>query len=492
MPAARYWRLVAIEAHGGADLELSALHLYDAAGRADSTSTLTSTIAPTAGALAALQDEDLASTCRFAAAAVRASGFAIVWDFGAGNTADVIGPRLAGPALATFLASCTLQCSDDGLLWQLVADFARFDWPGAAAYTNAPTALDDPHWNKVSLLLHMDGADGSTAFTDSSGAPIAAVAMGNAKISSAKSAFGGASGFFDGSANTRLDVSSSALSFASGDDFCIEGWMFPSAITTYAYLCGSRTGFENVQLCRVESANGQVISALSAGDVLVSAAVPRNAWGHFALVRASGTLSFYYNGVLQASKASATAFAVTAIGAGLGIPGSQYIDDLRITKGAARYTTNFTPPTAPFPGAHSAGGPVFLPPLLRAPTPERARIAASAPVPPHSTLSAPRLLTARDMEFAGSGTASATGTIYGSTAIKGSPNSPVRAKVSLLRARDLLLVQQTWSDPATGAYAFHGLDPAEKYTTLAEYPTGDYRAVAADQLTPDIEEARAP
>ena len=124
--------------------------------------------------------------------------------------------------------------------------------------------------------------------------------------------------------------------------------------------------------------------------------------------------------------------------------------------------------------------------------PERARIAASAPVPPHSTLSAPRLLTARNVEFAGSGAASATGTIYGSTAIKGTPNAPVRAKVSLLRARDLLLVRQTWSDPTTGAYAFHGLDPAEKYTTLAEYPTGDRRAVAADQLTPAIEEARAP
>ena len=62
MPAARYWRLVAIEAHGSADLEMSALHLYDAAGRADATATLTSTIAPTVGTLAALQDEAKSGT----------------------------------------------------------------------------------------------------------------------------------------------------------------------------------------------------------------------------------------------------------------------------------------------------------------------------------------------------------------------------------------------------------------------------------------------
>lgn len=489
MPAARYWRLVAIEAHGGADLELSALHLYDAAGRADATATLTSTIAPTAGQLSALQDEDLASTCRFAAAAVRASGFALVWDLGAGNSADILGPRLAGPALDTFLASCTLQRSDDGLLWQWAGAFGRFDWPGAGIYTNAPAADVDPHFDKVSLLLRMDGVDGSTTFTDSSGAPIAAVAMGNAKISTAKSVFGGASGFFDGSANTLLDVSSPALSFASGDGFCIEGWMFPSAITAYAYLCGSRTESENVQLCRVES--GQVISALSGGDVLVSAAVPRSAWGHFALVRASGTLSFYYNGVLQASKASATAFAVTAIGAGYAIPGSQYIDDLRITKGVARYTANFTPPTAPFPSAlGGAGGPVFLPPLLRS-VPDVPPILLSGgsagdtiPVLPPATIHLDR----QDANGTETQTSTTRYRIPGPRWVKektASTNVPLRRRVQLYNQRDSRLVREVWSDPVTGEYSFDNIRGDTTYFVIAFDHTGHYRAVIADNLTPE-------
>ena len=56
MPAARYWRIVGVETYAGGDLELSELHLYDASGRVDAAATLTSTIAPAAGTLAALRD----------------------------------------------------------------------------------------------------------------------------------------------------------------------------------------------------------------------------------------------------------------------------------------------------------------------------------------------------------------------------------------------------------------------------------------------------
>ena len=70
MPAARYWRIVGVETYAGGDLELSELHLYDASGRVDAAATLTSTIAPAAGTLAALQDDNLGTTCRFDGAAV--------------------------------------------------------------------------------------------------------------------------------------------------------------------------------------------------------------------------------------------------------------------------------------------------------------------------------------------------------------------------------------------------------------------------------------
>ena len=167
MPAARYWRIVGVETYAGGDLELSELHLYDASGRVDAAATLTSTIAPTAGTLAELQDDNLGTTCRFAGAAVRSGGFALVWDFGAGNTADVIAPRFGAAAHNAFMAGCSLQYSTDGAQWWPHFTFNRYIWPGAGAYTPA-IVLDDPHIDKVALLLHMDGADGSTTFTDSS------------------------------------------------------------------------------------------------------------------------------------------------------------------------------------------------------------------------------------------------------------------------------------------------------------------------------------
>ena len=144
MAAARYWRIVGIETYAGGDLELSELHLYGASGRLDAVATLTSTLAPTAGTLAALQDDNLGTTCRFEGAAVRSGGFAFVWDFGAGNTAAAMGLRLGAAAQNVFMAGCSLQYSTDGAQWWPHFTFNRYIWPGAGAYTPA-IVLDDPH-----------------------------------------------------------------------------------------------------------------------------------------------------------------------------------------------------------------------------------------------------------------------------------------------------------------------------------------------------------
>ena len=489
MDAARYWRLVGIEAAGG-DLELSELHLYGASGRLDATATLTSTIAPTAGTLAALQDDNLGTTCRFAGAAVRSGGFALVWDFGAGNTADAVGVRLGAAAQDVFMAGCTLQYSTDGARWVWIADFARYEWPGADAYTLAP-AVGEQDYNKVALLLHCDGADDSTTFTDKSPSPKTFAAYGGAKIATAQSKFGGAS----------LRTSSGGLYLSGGEnpldmgvsDFTVECWLRPDTSAAGAIINNYGTeatlsGFV------VQSNGGGVVAAYfysgSTAFAATSAAgkLAAGVWQHLAVVRHGASFVLYLNG-LNIASASVGTSVMNAVAAPMRIgmesntgayPISAYFDELRVTKGSARYTASFTPPTAPFPDTKAAGGTLFLPPTVRT-ADSAVQIAASAPVPAFSTRHAPALTLARDVEFGGSGT------IYGTTKTKGSPaNTPTKARVVLLHQRSKQPVRETWSDPVTGAFAFTGIDINQQFLTLAEDAAGNFRPVASSRLVPEV------
>jgi hypothetical protein len=79
-----------------------------------------------------------------------------------------------------------------------------------------------------------------------------------------------------------------------------------------------------------------------------------------AVSKSGTTLRIFVDGIQRASTTNTTAYNITtalAVGARQGTsgafgPGSffnGYIQDFRITNGIARYTTNFTPPTAPLP-----------------------------------------------------------------------------------------------------------------------------------------------
>ncbi|SFF14726.1 hypothetical protein [Paracidovorax wautersii] len=87
---------------------------------------------------------------------------------------------------------------------------------------------------------------------------------------------------------------------------------------------------------------------------------------------------------------------------------------------------------------------------------------------------------ALDAEFGGAGR------VWGTTAIKGSPDVPVRARVLLLRQRDKLVAREVWSDPVTGAFEFRGIDPSQAWLTLAEDASGNFRPVAASNLTAQV------
>ena len=107
-------------------------------------------------------------------------------------------------------------------------------------------------------------------------------------------------------------------------------------------------------------------------------------------------------------------------------------------------------------------------------------VAASAPVPVHAAPGGLGVATARDVEFGGAGR------IWGTTKTKGTPNTPTKARVVLLAQRGKTLVRETWSDPATGAFEFRGIDTAQQFLTLAEDADGNFRPVAASMLVPEV------
>ena len=222
--------------------------------------------------------------------------------------------------------------------------------------------LDVAGIENVSLLLHGDGANGSTTITDSSLTPKIVTAVGNAQISTAiADPFGNSTGVlaFDGTGD-NLTVPDSG-SFTMGTvDFTVECWVRlnntshvgPFATTgTPVDFQGFFIGHVNGVLLFLADGNG-----LAPWDVSLSGGnINANLWTHVAGVRSENTFTSYVNGTQAATTTSSISLTnsnnILHIG-GRAVPPQYlngYIDDFRITKGVARYTGNFTPPTAPFP-----------------------------------------------------------------------------------------------------------------------------------------------
>jgi hypothetical protein len=212
----------------------------------------------------------------------------------------------------------------------------------------------DPQFGSVSLLLHGNGANGSTTFTDNSPTPKTVTAVGNAQISTAQSKFGGASIAFDGNGDYLLSTSSSILSFGRSD-FTVESWIYLLALpASYATIVDSRPANGNYTDALGLAVNnlGQLGLYADAWLVGPTGTISTNQWTHVALTRQGTNLRQFINGSQAGSGASNYNF--LRQDAYVGTTPSTfffngYIDDLRITKGVARYTANFTPPTAPFP-----------------------------------------------------------------------------------------------------------------------------------------------
>ena len=224
---------------------------------------------------------------------------------------------------------------------------------GTAVYTAAFTPPTSPSTNiaNTSLLCNFTNA----GIFDQTAKNILET-VGDAKVSTAQYKYGTGSMVFDGNGDYLTIRDNLMMQMGSGN-FTIEFWWYPNSIA--GYQTPYDKGYTGAGGLLLQTGNGDgrtIVYASGSAVVTSNTAVTVNNWTHMALVRNSTSLTLYQNGVSVGSATNSTNFN-NANTAGIGgnatgatfagqYPINAYIDDLRITKGYARYTSNFTAPTS--------------------------------------------------------------------------------------------------------------------------------------------------
>lgn len=226
----------------------------------------------------------------------------------------------------------------------------------------------DPYFSSVSLLLHMDGVNGSTTFTDFGPNALTLTAAGNAQINTVSPKFGTGAAIFDGSGDFLSVPSGTPVNFGTGD-FTVELWAKYSSFlfSNNALVSSIGPTVGGFYFAVKSNRTFMVARAFVAIDFTSSAVTwPTNTWAHIAITRSGSTMRVFKDGVLVSSVTNTQSYSLAlssntdyAVGATQSTSGVRsqtdffngQIDDIRITKGIARYTANFTPPTTAFPDA---------------------------------------------------------------------------------------------------------------------------------------------
>lgn len=181
--------------------------------------------------------------------------------------------------------------------------------------------------------------------------------VGNAQVSTSVTKFGTGSMSFDGTGDWLTLPSSQQLAQNTGN-FTYEFWLYPTTSTNqYVFTTGATPDWISSDGVSIVIYTGSFY--FSCGSTYTTGgsgtAPTLNVWQHIALVRNGTTVTLYKDGVAASvtltSSANLTGTKML-VGTGTAATWSSlngYIDDLRVTKGIARYTANFTPPTAAFP-----------------------------------------------------------------------------------------------------------------------------------------------
>jgi hypothetical protein len=231
----------------------------------------------------------------------------------------------------------------------------------------------DANASSLVLAIPMDGANNGTTFTDESSTikgsgSSKSITRTNAVTSTAQSKFYGSSGYFDGNTDYLTTATSTDFDWRTSA-FTIEMWVYNISNTAnyrggpLQAVYGSPTvdttdwsfGTDNNGKAKFYYWNGAAQAVTGASTVSL------NTWTHVAATHdGSGSIKVYVNGILDATgtKAGTPDFGGSnsfVVGATNSSWYNGYISDLRIYKGAVKYTSNFNPPSSTQNAAIAAG-----------------------------------------------------------------------------------------------------------------------------------------
>jgi hypothetical protein len=186
--------------------------------------------------------------------------------------------------------------------------------------------------------------------------------VGNAQISTSVKKYGTGSIAFDGTDDRLTAASSPNMAFGTGD-FTVEAWIYTNTLSgergfiqTSSTAGGLQAGYSTgIAILLDVSPNLGRVLAIVGGTTINSGStfISTSTWTHVAITRASGSVRLFINGTVVGGPTTVT---TDLTGQNICVGGyysttylwNGYVDDLRITKGFARYTSSFTAPTAAF------------------------------------------------------------------------------------------------------------------------------------------------
>lgn len=220
----------------------------------------------------------------------------------------------------------------------------------------------DPHWGNVELLVNASNDSVNTVPTDKKfGTTIVRnypsnTATGYVSNSNQLSGFG--NNYFNrGSQDQFLKASRQIL---LDGDFTIEYWAYFTQLPTWSMCVANYASSHDPNNLMTGMSNNRVYFGFSVGDannISGSTNIALNTWVHFAFVRKNNVVNIYVDGMLDAQKTISRTYGTTenawTIGGYTYSPTNWqmygHMDDIRITKGVARYDGDFDVPTTSFP-----------------------------------------------------------------------------------------------------------------------------------------------